>query len=101
MYSYLHIHSLPQDTSSHTDELSRQSSQLTQLEQSHHRLQEELAHSKEALSKESAKVKRMEGERMSGAILKDGLAKELEKVCEPRYKNHHIIQHTIHACINT
>ena len=89
------MYSLTQDTSNHSDELSRQSTQLTQLEQSHHRLQEELAHSKEALSKESASVKQMKGERMSGTILNDGLAKELEKVCESRHRTITYIAHQI------
>ena len=39
----------------------------------------------------------MEGERMSGTILNDGLAKELEKVCEPR---HRTITHQISLSVN-
>ena len=37
----------------------------------------------------------MKGERMSGTILNDGLAKELEKVCESRHRTITYIGHQI------
>ena len=71
-----------QDSANHGDELLQQSSELSRLQDSVERLQTELLQYKERLKKESAKVKQLEGDKMSESILTEGVTRELEKVSE-------------------
>ena len=79
---YLTVCTVVQDSANHGDELLQQSSELSRLQSLVERLQAEQLQYKERIKKESAKVKQLEGDKMSESILTEGVTRELEKVIE-------------------
>ena len=70
-----------QGASSHGHNSSDWTSLLQQLEQEKAELREELREAGEALQQERSKVKQLEGEVVAVDIVREGVGKELEKVC--------------------